>query len=151
MTCASVTTTLTPSSAEPFQSSPDSVSMQAASPNDGGMKPFAVSNYLNVLALKLRTYLQHHLPQVLQSYSINSCKATLQLKVYVSYVQTRTVHTTWNSWSVAVLVLIAALTLMPARHATYTAMMAAVALLVSKHILQNNHDFSHVYCINYDD
>lgn len=62
--------------------------------------------------------------------------------------QTSAVQKTWSSWSVAVLVLTAALTLMPARHATYTATMAAVALLVSKHVLQNNHDFSHVYCIN---
>ncbi|KAM7406672.1 hypothetical protein PAMP_001037 [Pampus punctatissimus] len=65
------------------KSSPENVSMQAASPNNGGTLLFATSN----------------------------------------------VHTTWNSWSVAALVLTAAPTLRPVVHVTATAMMAAAALL----------------------
>lgn len=82
MISATLKTTLTPSSAKPSQSSPDSVSMQVASPNDGGMKPFAVSAHLNVLAQKYRPQLQHCLPHVLQSCLIVSNTATL--KVFVS-------------------------------------------------------------------
>ena len=62
--CATLKTKQAPSSAKPSQSSPDSVSMQVASPNNGGMQLFAVRVHLNVLAV-----MQFHccLPRVLQN------------------------------------------------------------------------------------
>lgn len=64
----------TPYSAKLSQSSPDSVSMQVASPNNGEMKPFAVSALLTVVVLNLQCCWFH----VLQNCLIVTGKAALK-------------------------------------------------------------------------
>lgn len=139
--CATLKTTLTLSSAKPSQSSPESVSMQVASPNNGGMPLFAVRVLTPKDDLTYMQFIWMFCPWITDiSFSVIClmfCRIVQNFEKCLSP-QTGNVHTTWSSWSVAVHVLTAALPLRPARHVTATAMMAAAALPVSTHILHYN-------------
>lgn len=137
--CATLKTTLTLSSVKPSQSSPESVSMQAASPNHGGILLFVV-RMLTIKKMTRHVYLNAlvYISLTLfpdRSHVKYSCLIVTSITLKCLSPQTKNVLTTWSSQSVAALALTAAPTLRPARHVTVTARMAAVALLVSTHIL----------------
>lgn len=115
-------TTQTPSSAKQSQSSPDSVSTQVATLNNGGIKPFAVS-----FGCEIQACLQYRL---LYDQKYNS-------KCF--YPQTKTVHTTWCTQSAGAHVPTPAPTLLPVKHVIFTVTRDAPALMVSTLIVRDSH------------
>lgn len=97
---------------------------------------------MNVLALKYRHQLQ-------------CCCAPCFAQVIGTGIlkclppQTKNVHTTWSSWSVAVHVLTAAPPLRPPRHVTAIAKMAAAVLPVPKYILHHSICYTQANAISF--